>query len=420
LGANATLSQTMVRAEPGGQSSFLVTVRNTGTVVDQFTVEVLGSAAGWATVTPPTVSLFPGADGQATVTFNPPRTADVAAGEIPFAVKVTSHEDPEGSIVEEGVLVVGTFADLFAELLPRTARGRRSARYDMALDNRGNDRVNAVLSAIEPDERLRFTFQPPAVVAEPDTATFSQVVARPVRTFWRGSAVTIPFKIVVEPEGVAPLVVDGTMLQEPRLPRWFWKAVLLVLVLLLLLVVLWFALLKPTVESAAKDAAEDAVEEPLAQTEEALQDLAAKVGAAPPEIAGAGGEGEGGTATEDPAGAQPGSGALAGDLGAPFDHRLAVSGSGVTDDAFDVPDDQTFSLTDVVFQNPAGDSGTVELRRDDIVLIRVNMANFRDLDYHFVSPIVIGQGHSVSLHVECGGGSCSPAAYLTGFLKQRP
>ena len=35
---------------------------------------------------------------------------------MPFAVRVRSHEDQEGSVVEEGLLEISHFVDAFAEL----------------------------------------------------------------------------------------------------------------------------------------------------------------------------------------------------------------------------------------------------------------------------------------------------------------
>src|SRR5205085_1351849 len=63
MGATASLSPASVTVEPGRSATCTLRVRNTGTVVDQLTLDVLGDAAAWATVSPPTLSLFPGADG---------------------------------------------------------------------------------------------------------------------------------------------------------------------------------------------------------------------------------------------------------------------------------------------------------------------------------------------------------------------
>ena len=65
MGAAASIEPRAVTVAPGTEASVTVRLRNTGTVVDQMTIEVLGDAAGWSTVVPPTLSLFPGADGVA-------------------------------------------------------------------------------------------------------------------------------------------------------------------------------------------------------------------------------------------------------------------------------------------------------------------------------------------------------------------
>ncbi|MDP8971339.1 MAG: hypothetical protein M3N52_12760, partial [Actinomycetota bacterium] len=264
MGATASLSGTALAVEPGESVDCELQVRNTGRVVDQFTFEVLGDAAPWATVEPESLSLFPDGDGTARVTFAPPRLPQTPAGAVPFAVKVVSHEDPDGTVAEEGVLEVGGFADATAELIPRTSRGRRGGRHDLAFDNRGNQLVDAQLLASDPDNLLTFELAPASLVAEPGTAVFSKVRVRPKHRLWRGQPASHPFQVLVEPQHGVPLAVDGTYLQEPVIPRWLPRALLALLALLLLLVALWFALLRPVVRSAARDA----VAEEVAQAEQ--------------------------------------------------------------------------------------------------------------------------------------------------------
>ena len=62
----------------------MLTVRNTGSVVDHFHVQVLGDAARWATATPDTLPLFPDAEGQVIISFKPARVSGARAGVTPF------------------------------------------------------------------------------------------------------------------------------------------------------------------------------------------------------------------------------------------------------------------------------------------------------------------------------------------------
>ena len=70
-----------------------------------------------------------------------------------------------------------------------------------------------------------------------------------------------------------------------------------------------------------------------------------------------------------------------------------------------------------MLQNPAGDDGIMELRRGDKTLLRLNLANFRDLDDRVVAPVILSPASKVTLYVECGSPSCTTAAYLSGFVK---
>src|SRR4030088_598986 len=99
MGASVTLQERAIAVEPGGEGGLSVRVRNTGQVVDQFALQVLRDPAAWPRVDPPALSLFPGAEESVTVRFPPPRTSAVPAGQLPFGIRVVSHED-QAAVVE--------------------------------------------------------------------------------------------------------------------------------------------------------------------------------------------------------------------------------------------------------------------------------------------------------------------------------
>ncbi|MGH9148917.1 MAG: hypothetical protein ACRD0F_01075 [Acidimicrobiales bacterium] len=421
MAVRAVMSPVSVTVQPGAQAACSVRIRNAGTVVDEYRVDVLGEAAPWARAEPPSLSLFPGAEGEIRVTFQPPRDSSIPAGSVPFAVKVMSREDRSASVVEEGTVEVAPFVELSAELLPRTSRGSRRGTHELAVDNRGNVAVPATVSAADPDGQLTFAIDPPSVSSEPGTATFVKVVARPRQRFLKGPAKTRAFVVVVQPREAPPVQVQGSMLQEALLPPWLPAALVALVVAAVALSVLWATVLRPTIRSQAREAAEAAVEGPLQSTQEALEDLADQVGATAPTIdtGGAAGATRGGAG-----GSAEGAAAVQTELGRPFDRRFEVSAAGgaSAEQDFTVATSRALSVTDIVAQNPNGDTGRLVIRRDGDVLLSISMANFRDLDYHFVSPIVFSAGQKLVVRLECqvpGGGApaCSAAAYVTGFLK---
>ena len=412
MGALVSLASNALEAAPGSVAACTVTVKNIGTVVDQFTIDVLGDPGAYASAEPPTLSLFPGAEGTAVVSFAPPRATSTISGALPFGIRARSHEDPAGSAVEEGVLTVGTFSDAFAELVPRASRGSRGATHELAIDNRGNARLNASITAADPDQLLAFDVQPPGLLVEPGTAGFSKVRVRPVKRFWRGQPKTRPFKVAVGGDGPRPILLDGSMLQEAILPRWLLPALLAALGLLILAAVLWATLLQPAIKSAATQALADAGFTPIPSA------------AAPGGGGGASPAASSGSGAASPSsGASPSAAASAGPPtptpapvgnGVPQDGRLSADGSNPPSAKFT----STFYMTDLVFANPNGRAGTLQLLRDGFVLITLRLENFRDLDFHYVTPIVIQKGQTLSLAASCtSSGACDPSVYYSGFVR---
>ena len=59
--------------EPGQTTTGQMSLANTGTIVEQFTILLLGDVAVWTEADPPVVSLFPGGQQSVTLRFAPPR-----------------------------------------------------------------------------------------------------------------------------------------------------------------------------------------------------------------------------------------------------------------------------------------------------------------------------------------------------------
>lgn len=420
MGASVTLVTPAVAVEPGQSVSISVKVRNTGSVVDEFVLDVLGDAAAWASVEPPSISLFPGADGEATAVFRPPRAAATPAGVVPFGLRARSREDPAGSAVEEGSVEVGTFSEPYAELVPRTSRGSGSGSHDVAVDNRGNIRLSAEIEAADADRQLKFDVNPPAVVVDPGMAGFAKVKVRPVKRFWRGQPKTRPFQLFIKPEGGLPITLDGTLLQQSILPSWFLKAVIGLVLLLVALVLIWLLVLKPSIETAASEA----VASPLASLKDDVNEALGNAGL--PTI----GPDGGGEASEPPAPATPtpgpGESAAPGVTPGPTsDPGAVIPGLGLPIDGTLDGEHPTFApkatafLTDFVFSNPRGQEGAIVVLRNDVQLFRLRLENFRDWDLHFVTPITLRPGDSLNLSIACEIATepCDPAVLYSGYLR---
>jgi hypothetical protein len=216
--AQVLLPDGCIRIEPGCHAMRYVHVRNLGLDADRFTFEVVGAAASWTTLDPPTLALGPEATGQVAVHFRPPRAAHVRAGLMPFGVLTTSSLGDAGSVVEQ-LLEVGPFTDTALELVPCAIR-RRSATFRLLVANRGNVTVRTSLRGRDPEDALRVDCVPAKLTVFPGGVAQSHIRVRPTRLHWRGRPRTLPFDVVASSEDVTalPLFVEGELSAYPILP----------------------------------------------------------------------------------------------------------------------------------------------------------------------------------------------------------
>jgi len=434
MGATATLSATVLAAEPGQEAVCAVNIRNAGRVVDQFTVDVVGDAGAWAVAEPPAVNVIPGETATVTVRFAPPRSSEVPAGQVHFGIRVTSSEDPAGSVVEEGTIDVLPFADVTGEMVPAKVEASSKANFEVAVDNHGNYPVAVGLRPFDPEDDLDFRLERTQLDLAQGTAAFVRMRVKPRRRFLRGQPQRHPFRVLVAAEGLEPFPVEGTLVQRQLLPKWLLPLLAALLVVALAAVILWFTVLKPAVTSAAREAA-------VAQNQEIIQAAQQAGGAAGEAKKNADQAKQNSEKAMQAAGLDPSNPAAdptnpvkpangAATAGDPTDFRVAADSAIVADPKrftefpYTLADPQkTLVITDMVFQNPRGDTGTVRLLRSaangqKTVLLEVGLANFRDLDHHWLQAWRFLPGEKLVLAVSCQNpgdrGNCTPSVSFSG------
>lgn len=402
----AQLDIMSVSVEAGGRVTLPLNVRNTGEVVEDYLVEILGVPSAWTTVDPQHFTLYPGTAQVATVDVHPPRSSEVPAGELRMGVHVLPTEHPDQAVVPEAVVEVLPFLETTAELVPHTSHGRFGAKHQVAIDNRGNVPVTVLIMPIAGSDALRVTADPKTLTVDPGQAAFGDVRAKPVRRLWRGMPRTLPFSLTVAPQAGREVRLEAGHVQDPVLPRWFLKALLALLALGLLLVALWSLVLRPTIESAAKEAVAEPVKAALAQAEVAKQ-AAAQAQQGQAKAAGS---------AADSAVAAKKAQTLVGvppqprTVTAPFSGRLAVTRSPLAEgtSTYTIPKGNTLSLTDFVLENAQGDSGVLRVTLDAQTLFTQALESFRTTDYHFVTPFVAKAGSKLGLTVRCNRAGTPP------------
>ena len=401
MGVSVTLSGETLDVVPGEEAVCVATVRNTGSVIDQISVDVVGPVAAWAVVEPPVLNLYPGDTAEARVHLRPPRASSPNAGDVRYGVRATSLEDPRGSATAEGTIVVAPFTELRVALVPQISRGSRRGKHKIDVSNLGNVAVGTQLSAVDPDDALTFTVPRPAVVAPPGVVTQSRLAAVPRRKFWMGKQQTKPFQVVVQPERGVASTVDGTFEQDPLVPRWAVATAAAVVALALVGAGLWFTLVKPAVKSAATDAAE------VAQSKAAA---AAATKAASDDSSSGGGSNAGGPSTT-PSPSASGKPKKAPEPGSPGNPLLLPTAFRILTDTapsnsfkiftYSQQPNKPLDVTDLQLQNPAADTGFLEIRRGTQVIYRAGLDNFRDYDQPYVTPVRFAKGQKVTVAIQC-------------------
>lgn len=435
MSLTASLDEASVTAAPGEETALPLRILNSGSTVEEYRFEVVGACAAWSAVEPATLSLYPGDSQTVSFILRPPRDSTVLAGEAPFGIRVVPTSEQGDTVVPEGRVTVLPFTETTAELVPRSSHGAWRGRHQLAVDNRGNAPVTVRLGAQSGTERARVSFAADALRIDPGRAEFGKVRIRPAKRVWRGIPVTHPFQLTATPEvaedqaPVAPVVVDGSYQQEPILPRWLPRALITAAVLLIALVGLWYALLRPAVKSAAREAVTpDVVRSAAAADKSKAPDKGDPAGAGSGGGGSAGANGGSPKPSPSPSAGASSDASAAAPTSAQVQVRDSVGGGSNTSTAIQVPGGHTFQLTDIVVQNPQGDAGTLVVSSGrDAPVLRLAMENFRDSDYHFVTPIMVPAGGKVTMTVDCRKvgkpvnaptpSRCSESLFLGGTMK---
>jgi len=417
MAVSAMLRTTEVVVAPGGAARCHVLIRNNSAVVDQFVFAVRGDVADWTEVKPARANLMPQQEVSVELTFLPPKSSDVLAGTHPFALQVASREDPNGSVVQEGVVSLDKFTEVAASIVPVTSTARRLGRHTLAVDNLGNHAHGVEVTAVDPDDKFTFRCRPHGPVLEPGTATFIRVRARPKKYFWKGPNRLLPFVVKIIVPGTEPVEVAAALDQGPLIPRRFFWLFTLLFGLLMVLVVLVSMLLRqrpmsiagpsPTATSTPPSESSSASSAPTTTTTAATSSS--------PRVTdgGAGGSGAG---TQNTA--------------APVTSTFTVStqafpnvGGGPQLFSYVVPPGPRHRVTSVVLRNPAADTGQIQIRHGSTVIGTVDLAVVdRDggdaLTFRPDNPPLVAPGERVTLAVSCTNrrDPCTPSGVFTAAL----
>jgi plastocyanin len=199
-----SVTPTQLAVEPGRSGSLTVDVRGDAQDVR---LELTGTAAAWAVVAPPAVSV----PGRARVVVQVPRSPGVAPG--PASITVRAGDAEATATVD-----VLPFSDLRVSLSPRVSRGRSGGRHVLHVENLGNQ---AVTAAVETggDETVRVEVDGVTLPLAPGEAAAVPVRVKATRPRLAGRPQSRPFAVKLRGGSAQPATTAEGLFVQDRV-RW--------------------------------------------------------------------------------------------------------------------------------------------------------------------------------------------------------
>lgn len=385
------LSISDVVVAPGDEEVVTLRLTNLGNTAESVSIVTSGFTQGWTIVDPPNVTVPPGEERKVEVALRPPKVFSVPAGVSPLTLRIVPHDADGEVVLVEGTVAVLGFDDRRLDLPHRVERGRRRAEFDVVLENLGNGRASCRLAITDPSRRLTGRFDPPSLGVDAGDSGSVRLNVSARRRNWTRRSRSLPFEVHAIQDGHHEAIASGTLLQDPSLSSRGLGQLAVLAAILAGGAVLWAGIVRPEID----DAALRAVEQRATAT----------------------------TTTIEPSGG-PIPDAEVGTIGTAFDTRLAVTAplAASAVESYTVPGGKVLRITDVLWQNPNGDEGRLELMRNSSPLYGISLRNFTDYGTALVSPFVFEEGDVVSAQLRCerigdpNSTDCSVAITITGEL----
>jgi serine/threonine protein kinase len=227
---HVTMDSTTIVVETQRPTFVNLTVLNQSKLVDHFSIQVNGIPQEWYKVQSGDLRLMPGDRGVGNISFNVPRSSSSTAGNHNVELQVTAVKQNLRPKVINLTLIVQPFYDYEFDLEPSMVKRRRTT---LTITNKGNSANTYNLSATDPAHDLDFEMGPRQVTLQPGETLPIPMIVKAKQRPLLGSPQHKPFEVAVTTGLVErpPQPERGTLVVNPRIPRWIMLVVPLLLML---------------------------------------------------------------------------------------------------------------------------------------------------------------------------------------------
>jgi len=377
MAAQAWFSRGDVDVTPGAVAVLQLTVVNLGDATDTFVLTPAGMAAGWSTINPATLTLFGGTQQVIDIEVFPPLLPSTTAGPTSLSIRIIPQSDPDDVRSAETTLNIAGSFDRRLDVLQPALRGRRSATYEMMLENRGNTQASCRLHLIDSSGRVEAEFDPPAAGVEPGGSTLIRMKVRTKGFQWERRARTIPFRIDADQPGSPTATSNATFVQTPMVPERLVGRIIGLITIAAVVLAGWFGVVKPAIRDAADTAAREAIPETTTTIAPTIDSLTG--------------------VTVLPSVPEKEEGNI---VNIPLSVSVPVGQSDTA--VYKVPAGQRLHITDIIVQNPNGDQGSLLILRGDVPLFTYALATiYPEISAQLVTPIELLEAEELTVQVTC-------------------
>lgn len=215
MSARARLDPSSVEISVGLPVETVLTITNTGSVVDAYQVRMLGVDASWVQLSTERIQLFPGDSGRVEISVRLP--FDYPAGERSLVVQVRSDLAPEHSTLLPLRLVLDEAPSLRLEVRPPQVFAGSKAAFAVTVSNDGNASSSVRLRVDDPEAICKVEFDQPELVVPPGEQRSTTMRVRGPRP-WMGQPSIRTLMLGVD-EGPSGLDQYAVFAQKPRITR---------------------------------------------------------------------------------------------------------------------------------------------------------------------------------------------------------
>ncbi len=202
---------------PGAHVQTTLTIHNTGTEAERYTVEVEGVPREWVRVDRPELEVRPDEPSTVTLNFKPLRRSDSKPGEYPVKVTVRAKNAPDQSMTALLTLTVRSYSG-FGMALVRS-EVELPTPFDLYVQNQGSAPLPIALFGKTANGALEFDIQPSHLTLAPGERQRVRGFMRPKARNLLGAAQRVPFDVIVQAQDQSAFLatVPGIAIVKPVL-----------------------------------------------------------------------------------------------------------------------------------------------------------------------------------------------------------